>query len=393
MIQRYRLHEVLNERDKRDFLSFPSKLYKNDSHYVRPLDNDVEKLFDSKRNKRLRKGEAIRWLLLDYEGTIIGRIAAFIDPDTARNNEQPTGGCGFFDCIHDQEAATMLFDAARIWLAQRGMEAMDGPVNFGDRDNFWGVLVDGFHEPVFNMPYNFPYYKELFENYGFQNYFNQYTYKREINLQGVKDVIFEKAARVFANPDYRFMMISWQNLEKYAHDFLEIYNKAWGSIPGSKKLTIAHATGLLKMMKPILDRRLVYFGYYKNEPIAFFIMMQDLNQVIRKFNGKMNLINKLRLMYHLKVRKSCTRIIGRIFGIVPEHQGKGIDGALVMTFSKTAISKGFPYKELEMNWIGDFNPSMMKVVENIGGQIYKTHVTYRYLFDRAKPFRRARIQE
>jgi len=64
-----------------------------------------------------------------------------------------------------------------------------------------------------------------------------------------------------------------------------------------------------------------------------------------------------------------------------------------MTFSKVAIAPGFPYKELEMNWIGDFNPSMMKVVENIGGKIHKTHVTYRYLFDRDKPFSRAKKQE
>jgi len=393
MIKGYQLREVITATDKRDFLSFPSMLYKGDPNYVRPLDNDVNKLFDAEKNKRLRRGEAIRWLLVNSDNKIIGRIAAFIDPDTARNNDQPTGGCGFFDCINNQEAANTLFDAARKWHYERGMEAMDGSVNFGDRDNFWGVLVDGYHEPLFNMPYNYPYYKELFENYGFQNYFNQYTYKREVSIEGVKDIIMEKAQRVFQNPDYHFSMISWRNIDKYAHDFMEIYNKAWGSIPGTKKISIVHAIGLLKMMKPILDRRLVYFGYYKNEPIAFFIMMQDLNQIIRKFNGKMNLLNKIRLLYYLKVRKSCTRIIGRIFGIVPEHQGKGIDGALVMTFSKVAIAPGFPYKELEMNWIGDFNPSMMKVVENIGGKIHKTHVTYRYLFDRDKPFSRAKKQE
>lgn len=393
MKQGYQLREVISRKDKKDFLSFPSLLYKNDPYYVRPLDNDVNKLFDPDGNKRLRKGEAIRWLLVDSAGKIVGRIAAFIDPDAARNNDQPTGGCGFFDCINDQEAANMLFDAARKWHTDRGMEAMDGSINFGDRDNFWGVLVDGFHEPLFNMPYNYPYYKELFENYGFLNYFNQYTFKREVSIEGVKDIIMEKAARVFQNPDYHFSMISWRNIEKYAHDFMEIYNKAWGSIPGSKKISIVHAMGLLKMMKPILDRRLVYFGYYKDEPIAFFIMMQDLNQVIRKFNGKMNLLNKIRLLYHLKVRKSCTRIIGRIFGIVPEHQGKGVDGALIMTFSKVAMAPGFPYKDLEMNWIGDFNPSMLKVVENIGGKIHKTHVTYRFLFDRNKPFNRAKKQE
>ncbi|HPE43575.1 MAG TPA: hypothetical protein PKV88_05800, partial [Bacteroidales bacterium] len=186
-----------------------------------------------------------------------------------------------------------------------------------------------------------------------------------------------------------FRMISRKNIDKFAEDFMIIYNKAWGSIPGVKKITHVHAMALLNHLKPILDTRLVYYGYYKNEPIAFFIMMQDLNQIIRKFNGKLNWFNKLRLMVDLKLFKRADRIIGRIFGIVPEHQGKGVDGGLVIAFQKVALQKNFPYKELQMNWIGDFNQPMMKVVESIGGEIYKTHITYRYLFDRNKPFKRA----
>ncbi len=392
MKHNYTLHEVSSDEDKRQFLEFPARLYKDDPNYVRPLDRDVEKIFDKHLNKKHRKGEAIRWLLKEGQKEVVGRIAAFYDHQTSRNNDQPTGGCGFFDCINDQDAANMLFDASYNWLKSHGMEAMDGSINFGDRDSFWGVLVDGFHEPLYNMPYNFPYYKDLFEQYGFQNYFNQFTFKREISSEGIKDVIREKAQRINSNSDYSFQMIRWKNIDKFADDFMHIYNSAWGVIPGVKKITSAHARSLLNMMKPILDPRLVHFGYYKGEPIAFFIMMQDLNQIIRRFNGKMNWLNKLRFMYYLKIRKSCTRVIGRIFGIVPDHQGKGVDGALVEAFERVANKPGFPYKELEMNWIGDFNPAMIKVVENIGGYLHKTHVTYRYLFDRNKPFERARKQ-
>lgn len=280
----YKLVEVKNDREKKVWLSYPSKLYKHDPHYIRPLDTDVEKLFDTRQNKLLRKGQAIRYLLLNESNNkVSGRIAAFIDPNTAKNNSQPTGGCGFFDCINDQQAANLLFDAAKTWLAERGMEAMDGPINFGDRDNFWGCLVDGFTDPLYNMPYNFPYYQALFEGYGFQNYFNQYTYQRLIFNGGLSEIIAEKAERVHRDPNYDFRMISWKNIDKFADDFMVIYNKAWGSIPGVKKITRTHALALLNQLKPILDPRLVYYGYYKDEPIAFFIMMQDLNQVIKKY--------------------------------------------------------------------------------------------------------------
>jgi hypothetical protein len=392
MNQNYNLQEVKTRADVKQFLDLPARLYKNDKNWVRHLDQDVEKVFDKEKNKKLRQGEIIRWLLKNEAGLTIGRIAAFIDPKTAKNNGQPTGGCGFFDCINDQQAANILFDASKAWLQARGMEAMDGPINFGDRDSFWGVLVDGFQEPVYNMTYNYPYYKELFENYGFKNYFNQFTFKRPINSEGVKDVIREKAARIRSNPDYSFEILRWKNMERYADDFMQIYNAAWAVIPGVKPITKMHAMSLLKKMKPVLDPRLVHFGYYQGKPIAFFIMMQDLNQIIWRFNGKMNWFNKLRFMYYLKVRKSCTRVVGRIFGIVPEHQGKGVDGAIIESFEKEVNKPGFPYKDIEMNWIGDFNPAMIKVVENIGGQLHKTHTTYRYLFDQTKPFERAKKQ-
>lgn len=387
---RFELIEVSDKQKIKEFLNFPARLYRQDKNWIRPLDQDIEAVFDPAKNKLFRHGDAIRWILKDAEGKTAGRVAAFYNEKTARTNEQPTGGLGFFDCIDNQQAADTLFDACREWLKNKGMEAMDGPVNFGERDSFWGCLVEGFHEPIYNMPYNFPYYQALFENYGFRNFFNQYTYQRGLDTGGLDPVVWEKAERIERNPDYTFEMISWRNSEKFAEDFMVIFNKGWGRFPGIKKIGKAHAIGLLKQMKPIMDTRLVHYAYYKGEPVAFFIMMPDLYQIIRKFNGKFHLINKLRLMYHLKVRKSCTRIIGRIFGIVPEHQGKGLEAGLIKAFEKIVVKPDFHYDDLQMNWIGDFNPSMMKVTEQIGARIYKTHVTYRYLFDREKPFKRAK---
>jgi hypothetical protein len=364
-------------------------LYKGEDKWIRPLDEDVEKIFDPEKNKKFRKGDAIRWILMDGKN-VIGRVAAFYDQGTASKNKQPTGGMGFFDCINDKGAAFLLFDASRDWLKSKGMEAMDGPINFGERDSFWGCLVDGYHEPLYNMPYNYPYYQELFESYGFKNYFYQYTYHRKIEKGGLSPEIQDKARRVFENPDYSFDIFSNRKIKSIANDFMIIFNAAWARFPGVPKINTAHALALLKQMKPILDKRLIHIAYFKGEPVGFFIMMPDIYQVFRKFNGKLTLINKLRLVYNLRVSKSVTRIIGRIFGVVPEHQGKGVEGGLVMAFEKYANGPRFQYTDLELNWIGDFNPTMMKVCEQIGSKIYKTHATYRYLFDPNAHFERAR---
>lgn len=79
----------------------------------------------------------------------------------------------------------------------------------------------------------------------------------------------EKAKRIFSNPDYRFKTIDLKQTEKFAEDFMVIFNKAWARFPGIKKLSRLHAIALLKQMQPIMDTRLVLFGYHKEEPIAF----------------------------------------------------------------------------------------------------------------------------
>ncbi|MDO5616564.1 MAG: hypothetical protein Q4G16_10255, partial [Cruoricaptor ignavus] len=163
--------KITTDKEIKEFLDFPAThIYKNDPNYIRPLDKDIEAVFDKKKNKLYKTGTCERFLFKNEKNETVGRVAVFVNPKYKM--EQPTGGIGFFDCIDDQNTANSIFDFCKNWLAERGMEAMDGNINFGERDKFWGVLIDGFDEPLYGMNYNPPYYKRLFENYGFQIYFN-----------------------------------------------------------------------------------------------------------------------------------------------------------------------------------------------------------------------------
>ena len=157
-----RLQEV-NTRELEDaFIEVNPLLNRSVTGYIRPLDKDIRSVFDEKKNKAFRTGKAARWILYDEQGEPIGRIAAFTNKKYKnKGDKQPTGGIGFFDCINDQEAADLLFDVARHWLMNEGMEAMDGPINFGERDRWWGLVTQGFQSPLYGMNYNPPYYKEL----------------------------------------------------------------------------------------------------------------------------------------------------------------------------------------------------------------------------------------
>jgi len=383
-----KLIEVNDDWSKKEFLRLPIRLYKNEKYWIRPLDKDVNSVFEPGKNKYFRNGSLNRWILQNENGKTIGRVAAFINKKMAKKEEQPTGGMGFFDCINDQQAAHLLFDQCKEWLEKKGMEAMDGPINFGDRDRWWGLLVKGFdREPNYCMPYNFPYYQQLFESYGFQLYFQQFTFGRKV-VAPFSEKLAEKAERIARNPDYTFDHIRLKKLDSYTNDFRDVYNKAWADHKGVPQMTSLQAKNMIKQLKPIMDEKIIWFGYYRNDPVAFFIILPEVNQIFKHVNGKLDLIGKMKFVYH-RWRKTCNKMYGIIFGIVPEHQGKGLEGALISAVGQMVQHDYLRYEDFEMNWIGDFNPRMIHLVEQVGAEKVKIHITYRKLFDETKPFKRA----
>lgn len=384
------LQVVDNAAKAKAFVQFPVTLYQNTPRWIRPLDKDIEKVFNPKENKFFRHGECVRWILVSPNGETIGRVAAFINRKTAHTTEYVTGGMGFFECVNDYKAAKMLFDACKQWNQAHGMEAMDGPINFGERDQWWGLLVNGFDkEPNYCMPYTMPYYQAFFEQYGFKNYFEQYTYSMPVQSK-MPEKYLEKAQRVARDPHYHFKNYQKNKLDAFAEDFLYIYNKAWAKHGGVKGMAKAQAVSIFRKMNPIVDTDIVVFAYYKDEPIGFFIMIPELNQIFKYLNGKFDLWAKLKFLYHQKIAKSCRKMFGVAFGIIPEFQGRGVEGAVIIEAARIIQPKD-KYDVFEMNWIGDFNPKMIHLVNEFGATVAKTHITYRLLFDPEKPFYRAKV--
>ncbi|MBG8554466.1 GNAT family N-acetyltransferase [Hymenobacter guriensis] len=386
------LIEVVSAEQKRLFRDFPEQIYRDHPAWIRPMDDDLEATFDPARNPNLAQGEAIRWVLTNAAGQPIGRVAAFINPATAHTDATlPTGGMGFFECVQDQAAANELFEAAQSWLAARGMQAMDGPINFGERDRFWGLLVAGFTEPNYGMFYHPPYYQQLFESYGFQVYFKQYTCYRPVAEP--LHASFHKAAERYAQekPEFRFAHANLRDLEKMSRDFHHVYNLAWANHSGVVAMSLEKARALVRQMKPVVDERIVWFAYHQDEPVAFFVSLPELNQIFKHVGPRLDVWGKLKFVWERwrYQRRQPKKMFGVIFGVVPAWQGQGVESAMLVHAQQAFIDAG--YTDIEMNWIGDFNPRMLAVTRSIGARIYKTHVTYRKLFDETRPFERCPI--
>ncbi|OSZ76922.1 hypothetical protein CAP36_10835 [Chitinophagaceae bacterium IBVUCB2] len=391
------LIEVTTPQLAKEFLRVNVEINKNNPHYIIPLEKDVNDVFDPKKNKSFRFGEATRWILKDNSGKLIGRIAAFANKKYKnKGDDVPVGGMGFFDSINDQTAADMLLDVAKHWLLQKGFQAMDGPINFGERDRWWGLVVKGHNiPPMYCMNFNAPYYQQLLENYGFKGFFNQICFAMSTN-QLIQKKYYDRHAECSKDPNYSSAHIKKSQLDKFAADFTIVYNKAWAGHGGLKQLEEKVVRKMFHSMKPVMDERVNWFIYYKGEPIGVWINLPDLNRWFKYLNGKFTLWHKLKFLW-VKATVPNKKFTGLVFGVVPEFQGKGADSYLIIEGCRVIQNLkiengnyilGKPiYDDYEMQWIGEFNPKMINVAEAIAGNRSRILTTYRYLFDRTKEFK------
>ncbi len=379
--------EVTNNILAKEFIEVNVLLNKENENYIRPLDNEINDLFNPEKNRTYKYGTAKRWILKNDGNNLIGRIAAFTNSKYINfGTDFKVGGCGLFECENNQESANLLLNTAKEWLMAQGMEAMDGPINFGDRDKWWGLLVEGFDkEPIYGMPFNPNYYEQLFENYGFQNYYNQYWYLRKTQAP-LTEKIIQRHAKFASKPDYYCKHFKKSELKSFAKDFTTVYNAAWAQHGEAKEITQQQVEKILNTMKPIMDEKLIWFAYYKNDPIAMWVNLPDLNQYFKYFNGKFGWIQKLRLLCMQKFNRS-RKFIGHSFGVVPKFQALGIDNFLILEGSEELRSKKL-YDDIEMGWAGDWNPKMVNIYKSLGGNQSRRMVTYRFIFDNKYPFER-----
>lgn len=385
---RFKILEVNTPKAAETFIQWPKALYRNDPNFIAPLDEMVKAIFDPNKNVFFSHGTCQRWLLLE-DDKVIGRVAAFINEKKADITDIRSGGMGFFDCINHQEAANLLFDTCKQWLIEQGMEAMDGPINFGENDNFWGLLTEGFGPPSFGMNYHPPYYKALFENYGFQTYYEQVTNVLHFKKNGLPERFFKIADWVLSKPANHFKPLNLAQLDQFIEDFVYIYNLAWAHHQGFSPMNHENLRKQFLSMKPILIPEFVWFAYVDNEPAGFMAMIPDVNQILQHVNGQLDLWGKVKFAWY-RWRKAMTRTRIIVMGINPKYQKLGLESGMIKKCYDEFIR--YPqFEDVELSWVGDFNPKMEALHQAAGATFYKRHITYKLPFDPNRAFEKPNL--
>lgn len=367
----------------RDFHRAPHYVYQNDPYWVAQLETDVENVFSSKGNKIYDAASSKCWILFSAQALPIGRIAAFVDKKRNDKNGTRIGGIGFFECINNDEAANLLFEAAEQFLIAQGMTAIDGPINYGERDKFWGLLNKGWYSPLYHENYNPHYYLRFFEQHGYLQQEQIFTFGGPVTRIPV-DRNHNIATRVRKRYNVQSRKIRKHNLRGDAAHIATVYNNAFKQMPHFKALSDEQVYKMFKPMKPVMDPKMVVISFAGDEPVGFCALMPDLNPMLKFTKGRLDWWKLPRFLWQLKFGTGHD-VKGVAFGIAEDYQRRGIFAEMVDYLATLDNGRNLKhYRHLGLATIRGSNLPMVKsAAASLDSYIERVHISYRKILDDA----------
>lgn len=363
-----RVEEVLTRKQRDSFVKFPWVVYRQDPLWVPPLLMERKAFINPKKNPFFKHAQVALFLAL-RDGKPAGRIAALVNHNHNRFHEDRVGFFGLFESLEDHEVSGALLEKASDWLRSQGMEVMRGPASFSTNEEI-GLLVEGFHEsPMIMMPYNPPYYAQLLEQYGFRKEKDLYAFIR--TAEDMPERLYRLAEKLKEKNHFKIRKLRMAELKEEILRFKSVYESAWEHNWGFVPMTEAEIDHMASELKRILDPDLVFFVEVDGKIVGFSLTLPDVNQALKKVNGRLFPTGFIKLMYHFK-KIDQVRVL--LLGVAQGYRRKGIDAVLYLETFKEGIKKG--YKRGEFSWILEDNEAMIRPLEAIGASRYKTYRVY-----------------
>lgn len=363
---------ILKVQDKyaqREFYQFPARLYRGNSHWVPLKSQEIDHFFETERDGLPKESEVCRWILQNYRGATIGRIAAFVD----RQNENAVGYLGFFECIEHEKAAIKLLEEGSLWLQQRGVAIVNAPVNPTTLLLKAGLLTQGFdNSPGYTSNYHPDYYHKYFELFGFVKHLRQQTFRFRVDTLNLPSSIQKKSQNVLYNKEYTIASFRKDDLDRIAQDIADVYNATWKSSPVFYPLTEPQIRSELQELLPWIDEDIFLLAYHQGRAVGFFFNLPDLNQARRL--ARNGIFRKVQEAYFRKVKHK--HLLSVLLGVLPEFQNRGVGSALVRAVVDHLKSPKANYTIVETNRISDDLTVACKLVNQFSGKVHQQYWIY-----------------
>ena len=365
------IESVSTRRQRRAFLTYPWRLFRDDPNWIPPLRQDQEEMVGYRPHPFYEKNQAQTFLAY-RDGEVCGRIAAIHNQSHVDLYDEQRGFFGFFECIDDQAVANALLDAARTWLAERGLTCVRGPMNPGINYTM-GVLVEGFDSPpTFMMTYNPPYYDRLVTSYGFRKSQDFYAYTATSDmLPAAAKKLFPLADQVKERFDVRTRPIDKSRFQEDVEGFMRVYNQSmanhWGFVPMSPA-EIQHSA---KSLRYLMIPEMACVIEVDDKMVGAAFSIPDYNPRIKQIDGRLFPFGFLRLLWK---RRSIKKVRNIASNVLPEYHLMG----LLIVLAKEMFLRGTAggVEEIEFSWVAESNRRSRGSLEKAGVKRDKTYRVY-----------------
>ena len=376
------IEQVQTDQDVDDFHNLPFRIYEDYPEWAPAFRFEIENIFDPDHNPFFEKGECERYLV-KKRGQVVGRFAVMNTPNRDKVLEPKMAGLGFIEMENDAEVAQHIIDFAEQWHRKRGYKAMRGPINFGENDTFWGLLVENYDEPpIYGMFYHPPYYKELLEQTGAEKLDDHWSYKRDFD-KPIPERMQKITDRIESRDDVLLRPIDMKNIYRDAEYIRDIYNDAWSNQDIEQRegefteLTRDTVREMVEKLKPVMIPESVLLAFVDGEPASFVVCVPDLNEISRETGGRLRWWHYPKLLWFKRRAKHLRSLV---YGTKPKFRKMGLE-ALTFTRGIQFTKKVAPSLEyLEGAWVSEKNWLMQRSLEALGCHHHKTHRTYKWEF-------------
>lgn len=339
--------KVETKKQRKEFIEYPLRLYKNNPYFVPPLYSDEKAVFTEK-NIYTKTCDSV-FFLARRDGKTVGRIQGIIQKQYNEIHGTKQTRFSRFDCENNAETAKTLFDAVEAWGKSQGMESVVGPLGYSDLERE-GLLIEGFdYLSTFEEQYNYPYYAELIEGCGF-----------------VKDVDWVES-RLFSTPqqDERLKKFAQRALDRYGvrlvgegmskRAFIKRYSKGifecidecYRDLYGTVPFTPEMQQQMIDQFMLILNKKYLLVACdAEDNVVAFGVCIPGIGQALQKSGGKLTPATLVRLLK--AVRKPRSIDLGLV-GILPKYRMSGLSAYIMLILQDLLEKENLEYLETNLN--------------------------------------------
>ena len=369
------IKSIQSAGDRRRFLTFPWKIYRNDPLWVPPLLSERAKVIDPQRGMFFQDGNAelfIAW----KDGLPAGTVCLAEDGNNTRVKGLAECMYGFVECIEDFKVFQAIFDFAEGWARDRDMRSLYGPYNL-DREDSRGLLIEGRDRPPSILcGHHPPYYQRFFEEYGFQkNGEDGLAYAIDIDLQNPRvQRLGRLADRVRQkHPEFSVRGANIQDMEGEIGRILYLQNEGLKHFPEHVPYSRRDIEAMILPLVDLVDMELILFAEANGKPAGFFPGVPNFNEVLIHLNGLRYPWDYLRYARYKNTKPRCIAIKSVV--VAPQYWDTGVAILLFDEMARRASARGYRWADLSLT--GESNMDTWPLAHHMGAEIYKRYRFYK----------------